>query len=102
MGITDNKSLQNALSCEHIPEFFALMRYFISEEFNRQELDMTLKYDDCNPEIDHNEVYLTFDRIQDVIDKMGLVTREILTQRQKLQILNFAQILALWKAVCEV
>ncbi len=37
-----------------------------------------------------------------MIDKMGLVTREILTQRQKLQILNFAQILALWRAVCEV
>ena len=102
VGITDNKSLQNALSCEHIPEFFALMRYFISEEFNRQELDMTLKYDDSDPEIDHNEVHLTFERIQEVMDNMGLMTREILTQRRKLQILNFAQVMALWRAVCEV
>jgi hypothetical protein len=102
VGITDRKTVMNSLLSKRIPEFFSLMRYYITEEFNRQELDLTLKYDDSDPEIDHNEVRLTFERIHEVMDGMGLVTRDILTHRRKLQIVNFAQIIALWRATCEV
>ena len=71
VGITDRKTIMNTLLSKRIPEFFSLMRYHITEEFNRQELDLTLKYDDSDPEIDHNEVRLTFERIHEVMIAWG-------------------------------
>ncbi len=98
----DEKSIIEDLQAQHIPQFFCMMRYLISEEYNRQWMNMSVKFMDREEEMDVCEEHLTFERIQQVMDEMGFVTKEVLTNRKRSVIQYMAQVIAHWRAVGEV
>lgn len=102
VAMVPHDQLQMALDHYKIPQFFSLMRYLITEQYNRDALGMSLKYLDHDDDLDRREVDLTFSRIEQVLDAMGLSSRTILTHRRKIQIMKFAEVLAHWRAVVEV
>ena len=102
VGMTPYNQLQAMLNHYKIPHFFAMVRYHITEQYNRDALGLSLKYVDQQESLDMREIELTFSRLEQVLDQMGLSHRTILTHRKKLQIIKFAELLAHWRAVIEV
>ena len=102
VAMVPRDQLQTALDHYKIPQFFSLMRYLITEQYNRDALGMSLKYSDHDNDLDQREIDLTFSRLEQVLDAMGLSSRTILTHRRKIQIMKFAELLAHWRAVVEV
>ena len=100
--VKDPKDLQSALSDKNIPQFFLLMRHLIADEINREHLNMSLKLYDSSEDMDCREIHLTMERLQDVLEDMGFNSRDIMTPRKRLQVVNFAKIIAHWRAVTEV
>ncbi len=98
----EEKTIIDNLEENHTPHIFSVIRYFISEEFNRQHLSMTPKILDGDEDLDAYEFDLTISRIHSVMDEMGFITNDILTNRMKTMIRYFAQTLAQWRAVLEV
>ena len=70
VNIRSGDALKKALAVKNIPQFFSLMRCLITDEVNREYLDMDLKLYDSSEDIDFREVNLTFNRMQDVLEDM--------------------------------
>jgi hypothetical protein len=85
----------------YIPQVFALIRYLITERTNKEATGLSLSH--CDTKIGvTKEMELTLERLRFILEKMGFNSNIVLTQRKKRQIIDFANALALFRAVCEV
>ena len=92
-----NQELDNAA----IPSQFALIRYLISEQLNRDSLNLSLKSCDSEKMSPTYETNLTLERISFVLTEMGF-KENMMTQRKKDNIARFALVFAHYRAVFEV
>ena len=102
VALTSPDRLVSVLDHHKVPQLFSLLRYLISEQYNRDALGLSLKGADHVPDLDQREIDLTFSRMEVVFQDMGFSSKQILTHRRKIQILKFAELLAHWRAVLEV
>lgn len=98
----DFSGVEKRLSSMGLPQMFSMVRYLISEGFNREHLNMDLTVSDGDVGLDEMESAITLSRIRAVMDEMGFVTREILTPRKEETIKIMAKIIAHWRAVSEI
>ena len=84
-----------------IPSHFALIRYLISEQMNRDSLNLSLKAFDSQKMSPSYETELTLQRVSYVLNEMGF-SKNMMTQRKKDNITRFALILATYRATFEV
>lgn len=83
-----------------LPAHFALIRYLISEQANRDYVNMSLKACDSQKLAPSYESDLTMMRVENVLNEMGF--KNLLTQRKKDMINRTALILAYYRAAFEV
>ena len=102
VALTSHEHLLSLLDHHKVPQLFSLMRYLISEQYNRDALGLSLKQADHVPDLDRREIDLTFSRLEAVFEEMGFSSKQILSHRRKIQIAKFAELLAHWRAVLEV
>ena len=84
-----------------IPCHFALIRYLISEQINRDSLNLSLKAFDSQKMSPNYETELTLDRVSCILNEMGF-NKNMMTARKKDNITRFALILATYRATFEV
>ena len=84
-----------------IPAHFALIRYLISEQINRDSLNLSLKASDSQKMLPTYETELALERVSSVLNEMGF-TENIMTQRKKDNISRFALMLATYRGTFEV
>ena len=95
------KEKEEELENAAIPSHFALIRYLISEQINRDSLNLTLKASDSQKMLPTYETDLTLERVSSVLTEMGF-SENNMTQRKKDNISRFALILANYRATFEV
>ena len=84
-----------------IPKHHTLIRYLVSEQLNRDFVNMALKSTDGEDMINCCESKLTIERINDVLCDLGF-HKDVLSVRKKEQINYFAVVLAGYRAAFEV
>ena len=92
---------EERLNNASIPAHFALVRHLISDQLNRDYLNLSLKASDSEKILSTYETELALERVSFVLREMGL-TECKLTPRKKQTIEGFALILAHYRAVFEV
>ena len=102
VNLTSEEKINKILVAYDVCELFALIRYHVSEEYNRENVGLTLKINESDSDVDERERELTFIRIENALDEMGFFSREILTQRKKNQIMHFAGVLANMRATLDI
>lgn len=95
------KEKEKQLNDAAIPAHFALIRLLISDQINRDFLNLSLKANDLQQTSSTYETQLTLERISSVLKEMGF-SENILTQRMGQNINMFALILAHYRASFEV
>ena len=95
------KQKENELKNAAIPCHFALIRYLISEQINRDTLNLSLKATDSQKMLPTYETELTLERVSSILNEMGFNDISM-TQRKKDNITRFALILATYRATFEV
>ena len=95
------KEKEEELENAGIPSHFALIRYLISEQINRDSLNLSLKATDTQKMSPSYETELTLERVCYVLREMGF-DENIMSQTTKESIVNFALILAHYRASFEV
>jgi hypothetical protein len=84
-----------------IPKHHTLIRYLVSEQMNRDYVNMALKSWDGEDMINSSESKLTIERINDVLCDLGF-HKDVMSVRKKEQINYFALVLAGYRAAFEV